>query len=134
MPGLMQHDPLALTRILEPVERVIVLGAPDPAGEAPDGSLDYEGALEAASPEFDWPALDEADACSMAYTSGTTGNPKGVVYSHRSMVLHSFMANQAGVLGIEASDVVMPVVPMFHANAWGLPYAATLAGATLVYP
>src|SRR5439155_26142507 len=60
--------------------------------------------------------------------------PKGVVYSHRSMVLHAYMVNQAGVMAIEPHDVVMPVVPMFHANAWGLPYAATLAGAKLVFP
>jgi fatty-acyl-CoA synthase len=126
---------------LEGVERVIVMGDKgDNEGDGgdeggrPDGSLSYEELLDAASPEIDWPELDEHDACSMAYTSGTTGHPKGVVYSHRSMVLHAWAVNQAGVMAIEATDVVMPVVPMFHANAWGLPYAATLAGAKLVLP
>jgi acyl-CoA synthetase (AMP-forming)/AMP-acid ligase II len=117
---------------LSTVEHVVVMG--EPAGEAPAGSLDYETLLAEASPEFDWPVLDEDDACSMAYTSGTTGNPKGVVYSHRSMVLHAYAVNQAGTLALVPHDVVMPVVPMFHANAWGLPYAATMAGARLVYP
>jgi fatty-acyl-CoA synthase len=97
-------------------------------------ALDYEGLLEDASPEFAWPDLHENDASGMCYTSGTTGNPKGVVYSHRAMVLHSFLVNQAEMFGLTARDTVMPVVPMFHVNAWGLPYASVLAGSRLVFP
>ncbi|HXJ64844.1 MAG TPA: long-chain fatty acid--CoA ligase [Actinomycetota bacterium] len=116
---------------LTTVEHVVVMGS---AADAPEGALDYETLLADASPEIEWPTLDEDDACSMAYTSGTTGNPKGVVYSHRSMVLHAWSVDLAASIGLQPHDVVMPVVPMFHANAWGLPYAATLSGARLVYP
>src|SRR5207237_6379177 len=115
---------------LKTVEHIVVMGETDV--DLHDAK-DYEGLLEAASPEFAWPDLDEGDASSMAYTSGTTGHPKGVVYSHRSMVLHATMVNQAGAIGITDHDAVLPVVPMFHANAWGMPYAATLAGARQVF-
>jgi fatty-acyl-CoA synthase len=114
---------------LRTVEHVVVMGQAEL-----DVALDYEEILDAASPEFTWPELDEDDACSMAYTSGTTGHPKGVVYSHRSMVLHAMMVNLAGTVGTTDHDAVLPVVPMFHANAWGMPYAATLAGAKQVFP
>jgi fatty-acyl-CoA synthase len=114
---------------LKTVEHVVVMGD----AEVPDAQS-YEGLVDAGSPAFGWPDLDEDDACSMAYTSGTTGDPKGVVYSHRSMVLHAMMVNQAGTVGITDHDAVLPVVPMFHANAWGMPYAATLAGAKQVFP
>jgi len=97
-------------------------------------TYDYEALLAASSPHFDWPQLDEDAAAAMCYTSGTTGNPKGVVYSHRSTFLHSFGACLADSLGISERDVILPVVPMFHANAWGLPYAATLVGAKHVLP
>ena len=102
-------------------------------GEAPDGMLDYES-LVAGGESIEWPALDERQAAAMCYTSGTTGRPKGVVYSHRALVLHSLVAALPDQLSVSARDTILPVVPMFHANAWGLPYAAALAGAGLVLP
>ena len=83
---------------------------------------------------FDWPELDEHTASSLCYTSGTTGNPKGVLYSHRSMVLHSYALALPDALNLSAREVAMPVVPMFHVNAWGLPYACPMVGAKLVFP
>jgi fatty-acyl-CoA synthase len=94
----------------------------------------YEALLAAQPASFDWPELDERSAAAMCYTSGTTGHPKGVVYSHRSMHLHSMAVCMGGVFGLSDRDRVLPVVPMFHANAWGLPYAAVLAGANLIMP
>lgn len=102
-------------------------------GEIPDGMCDYESLLAGAEP-IEWPALDERSAAAMCYTSGTTGRPKGVVYSHRALVLHSLVAALPDQLGVSARDTVLPVVPMFHANAWGLPYAAAMVGARLVLP
>ena len=95
---------------------------------------DYEALLEGRPVTFDWPELDERDAASMCYTSGTTGNPKGVVYSHRSTYLHSLYVTSGEAAGLQQGDRVLAVVPMFHANAWGLPYAAVLAGASLILP
>jgi len=96
--------------------------------------LCYEELVESQSDRFDWPVFDENTASSLCYTSGTTGNPKGVLYSHRSTVLHTYGSALPDALNISARDVILPVVPMFHVNAWGLPYAACMAGAKLVFP
>ncbi len=96
--------------------------------------LCYETLLAAETGERDWPVFGEETASSLCYTSGTTGNPKGVLYSHRSTVLHSFGVCLTDTLAISSRDAVLPVVPMFHANAWGLPYAAAMCGAKLVFP
>jgi len=96
--------------------------------------LRYEQLLGAEEPGFDWPDVDEGAAAAMCYTSGTTGNPKGVVYSHRSTVLHSMAACMSTGLGISEADRVLPIVPMFHANAWGIPYAGWMAGADFLMP
>ncbi len=96
---------------------------------------DYETLIGAQSDApLDWPALDEEAASSLCYTSGTTGNPKGVLYSHRSSVLHAYGVALPDSLGLSARNSVMPVVPMFHVNAWGVPYAAALTGCKLVFP
>lgn len=97
-------------------------------------AVSYEQILAEAAPEYAWPDLDENTACAMCYTSGTTGHPKGVLYSHRALYLHTVAACMADSLGLSERDVVMPVVPMFHAMAWGVPYSATLVGAPQVFP
>ena len=96
--------------------------------------LRYHEITAAESDEFDWPDVDEKSAAAMCYTSGTTGHPKGVVYSHRSSYLHSASVCSGNGMGLSFSDKALPIVPMFHANAWGLPYAALMAGADLVMP
>ena len=96
--------------------------------------LCHEDLLAAASPEFEWPLLDENTASTLCYTSGTTGNPKGVMYSHRSTVLHAFAACAADGLALSARDSILVVVPLFHANAWSLPFSAAMCGAKLVLP
>jgi len=94
----------------------------------------YEDLIAASSDDYEWPVFDENTASSLCYTSGTTGNPKGVLYSHRSSVLHAFACALPDAMGISASDSVLPVVPMFHVNAWGLPYAMALIGCKVVFP
>ena len=94
--------------------------------------LCYEELIEAENGDYEWPTFDENTACGLCYTSGTTGNPKGVLYSHRSNFLHTLLALAGDTLGISSNSVILPVVPMFHANAWGIPYAAAGAGAKLV--
>ena len=123
----------------ETIKHVIVSGPADEAGLAtlagPGREVhSYESLLAAAADTFNWPELDERSAAAMCYTSGTTGLPKGVVYSHRSSYLHSMAACTTNGLGVGEHDRIMPIVPQFHANAWGLPYAAMMSGADLVMP
>jgi fatty-acyl-CoA synthase len=96
--------------------------------------LCYEDLINAHSDRYEWPLFDEWTAAGLCYTSGTTGNPKGVLYAHRSTVLHAYGACLPDAVNLSARDVVLPVVPMFHVNAWGLPYACALAGSKLVFP
>ena len=116
----------------ETVEHYVIVGNGD-AGSLPN-ALRYEDLIAEQGPGYDYPELDERQAAGLCYTSGTTGNPKGVLYSHRSNVLHCLMAGLSDTVGITASDRVLPVVPMFHVNAWGLPYLSALVGADLVMP
>jgi fatty-acyl-CoA synthase len=119
---------------LETVHTVIVVGDGDVSALSESGKtvVRYDDVLAGQSPEFDWPDVDEKSAAAMCYTSGTTGNPKGVVYSHRSSYLHAMMTNTANGVSLAFADKVLPVVPMFHANAWGMPYGALMAGADIV--
>jgi len=117
---------------LTTVKHIIVAGAGDATALGETSS--YEELLSAEEPGYAWPMFDERQAAAMCYTSGTTGNPKGVVYSHRSTFLHSMAITSASSLGINELDRVLSIVPMFHANAWGTPYGAFLVGADLVMP
>ena len=107
--------------------------AADAAAKVP-GLLCFEDLIEGQDDRYEWPVFDENTASSLCYTSGTTGNPKGVLYSHRSTVLHTFAISLPDALNVAATDSILPVVPMFHVNAWGLPYAACMNGAKLVFP
>jgi fatty-acyl-CoA synthase len=120
----------AIRTQLPTVEHVIVVGEGDTA--ALGDHIRYDEAVSAASPDFDWPEIDEWAAAAMCYTTGTTGDPKGVVYSHRSIWLHCF--GVWGSFNIDDSERVLLIVPMFHVNAWGIPYAAWMLGCTMLLP
>lgn len=120
---------------LTAVETIVLMGArDDEAAAAISGLQFYDELLDTADPDYAWPAIDENSPSSLCYTSGTTGNPKGVLFTHRTTVLHSLGGNQPDGLAISATDTVLPVVPMFHVNAWGVPYIAAAVGCKLVFP
>src|SRR5258708_25300948 len=102
-----------------------------PADSGIPGLVSYEAWIAGQPDQYQWPEFDENTASSMCYTSGTTGNPKAVLYSHRSTTLHAYAAALPDVMCISARDSVLPVVPMFHVNAWGIPYSAALTGCKL---
>ena len=126
----------SLWSIVEPIRndlrsvRHVIVMRDTPGAEVPPAALDYEALLEGAAPVEDWPRLDETDAAGMCYTSGTTGHPKGVLYTHRGIFLHSMASSMADAFGVSERDVILHIVPMFHANAWCVPFAGVLNGAT----
>ncbi len=129
LPLLLENRPKMPT-----VQHIVVLTDPDHMPKDFPGALCFETLVEEASPDCAWGGFDENTAAGLCYTSGTTGNPKGVLYSHRSNFLHTLVTMGSDVLGIRATDTVLPVVPMFHANAWGLAFSAPAVGAKLVMP
>jgi fatty-acyl-CoA synthase len=124
----------SLVHVLEAIdydfERVIVVSDSRPS---PAGTMEYESVITGSKP-MSWPAINERQAAAMCYTSGTTGRPKGVIYSHRALVLHSLVFALPDALGISSRDAILPAVPMFHVNGWNLPFTAALTGAKLVLP
>ena len=124
-----------LTDKLKTVRHYVLLGPrDDEAAKAIDGLIFFDELIDTDIDNFTWPEFDENHPSSLCYTSGTTGNPKGVLYSHRSTMLHTLAGNHPDGLAVSAKDTVLPVVPMFHANAWGVPYIAACAGAKLILP
>jgi fatty-acyl-CoA synthase len=123
LPLLRQHAPN--------VKTIVVLG-PVPGG-LPPGVMDYETFISGHPTTYEYPPIDERQASGMCYTSGTTGEPKGVLYSHRAIVLHSLASLSTELLAVNSRDTIMPIVPMFHVNAWGYPYTCTMTGAKLVF-
>ena len=120
---------------LPTVEGFVILGPEGvEEGSGLRNAVSYESLLAGQPQSFAWPDLDENTACSLCYTSGTTGNPKGVLYSHRALVLHTYAALMPDSMNLSCREVVMPVVPMFHVNAWSIPYGAAVVGAKLVFP
>ena len=118
---------------LDTVKTIIIASSKDGIPENNlENALSYDELIQDESDEYDWPELSEDDAVALCYTSGTTGNPKGVLYSHRSTILHAISVS--GAMGFDSSSSVLPVVPMFHVNAWGVPYCALINGITLVLP
>jgi len=119
---------------LPTVKLYVIMGvAPNATGRL-QPAVDYESFIAGQPEHYDWPQLDENAAAAMCYTSGTTGNPKGVLYSHRSMFLHSMATGHTDTMGLSEHDTILPIVPMFHANAWGLLHAAPMLGAKIVLP
>jgi 3-(methylthio)propionyl---CoA ligase len=126
----------AIHKKLDTVKHFVAMCDADklPADSGIPGLISYEAWLGAQSSTYAWPEFDENSASSMCYTSGTTGNPKAVLYSHRSTMLHAFAGALPDALNMSARDSVLPVVPMFHVNAWGLPYSAAMTGCKMVFP
>ena len=118
------------------VRRWVLMADADrlPATTSIPGLVDYESWIADESAEYAWPEFDERTAAALCYTSGTTGNPKGVLYSHRSTVLHAYAGAMPDAMNLSSRDSVLPVVPMFHVNAWGIPYVAAMVGVKLVFP